>query len=143
MSDCGFCLDGYDGGVYFGMKIVRSRKRRQCCECGVWMNSGTRVAYHRGKNDSMWQSYCCLTCDEIAEAFCCNGRLFGNFWADMEDSLQALTTSCFERLRTAAAKAELQRRWMDWKFGYGNRKDAQRRIAYELRRAKEELGLSS
>jgi hypothetical protein len=58
----------------------------------------------------------CLVCAEIADAFQCGGRFHGEcFWEDMEQAYPQLTTACFDRLRTVEAKAELRRRWMEWK----------------------------
>jgi hypothetical protein len=36
-------------------------------------------------------------------------------WPDMEEVFGKLTTSCFDKLQTPEAKAELRRRWMEWK----------------------------
>jgi len=33
----------------------------------------------------------------------------------MEKAYPKLTTSCFDKLQTSEAKAELQRRWLAWK----------------------------
>jgi len=34
----------------------------------------------------------------------------------MEYCFESMTTGCLKQLTTAAAKAELMRRWNDWKF---------------------------
>jgi hypothetical protein len=119
MSECGFCVGSWDegDGEYFGFKVVRIRKERRCEECGLQFLVGTSMVYHKGVNDGrVWGVYCCELCDEIASAFSCNGRMFGEFWSSMWDFFPSLNTSCFQRLSTPPAKAELQRRWIDYKF---------------------------
>lgn len=120
MSDCGVSISAdWDCDVdyvYFGARIVKTRKQRRCCECGKKIEPGERAVYHAGTNDgSFWTSWCCLICDEIADAFSCDGRMFGNLWDGMHYVWEALTTSCFDKLKTPEAKAELRRRWMTWR----------------------------
>ncbi len=43
-------------------------------------------------------------------------RLRARFTATQEYAFQEMTTGCLDRLTSAAAKAELMRRWNEWKF---------------------------
>jgi hypothetical protein len=122
MSDCGVCIDAmdcdFDGDLEFSsIRIVKSsRKRTQCSECSGWIEVGESYQSVTGKNDDFWTFKTCLVCAEIRVAFSCNGEVYGGvFWDSMEYCFEALTTGCFDRLETPQAKAELQRRWMQWK----------------------------
>lgn len=120
MSDCGVCVysglgesSSYD---FHATRVVVGRKRHHCCECGRRIEVGERHVTHSGRYDGDFFSVrCCLICDEIADAFSCDGRLYGNFWDAMWDVYEYLNVSCFDRLQTPEAKAELRRRWMKWK----------------------------
>jgi hypothetical protein len=62
----------------------------------------------------------CGICVEIREAFTCwedgSAYCLGELWSDMASVVfPALTTACFDKLTTPEAKAELRRRWMEWK----------------------------
>jgi hypothetical protein len=120
MSDCGFCLfndyEGDDDDVFFGSTWRTARKEHFCCECGRTIQPGTKYAFDCGKWDGkIWTMKTCALCDEIAGAFACSGRIYGVLWDEMRESMNALTTACFDRLQTPEAKAELQKRWRQWK----------------------------
>jgi len=121
MSDCGVCIGGEPEGYceFFHVEVRKARKPHKCCECGKQILPGEKYEHVRGKHDGeMRTADTCLICREIAEAFYCDGRMFGGeLWDAMEYGFEAMTTGCFNRLTTAAAKAELQRRWNGWKFG--------------------------
>lgn len=113
MSDCGVCISSEPDGTcdFFIQETRKARKTHRCCECHKEIQIGERYEHARGKFDGdMWASDTCLICVEIAEAFYCNGRMFGCLWEEMSDILDEITTGCFARLKTAAAKEELQRR---------------------------------
>lgn len=118
MSDCGVCLSGFDGQSDF-VNVVRrvSRKSRRCCECSKTIAVGETYEASSGKSEGdFWSFATCLICAEIADAFYCDGRIFGGcLWDDMDNVLSEMTTGCLNRLRTAAAKAELLRRWRERK----------------------------
>jgi len=57
----------------------------------------------------------CPVCAEIAKAFQCDARIPGELWEGMYEVMGSITTGCFDRLSTPEAKAELERRWMEWK----------------------------
>jgi len=122
MSDCGVCLSGWDGDSYnefCDQKIRKARKPHTCSECKKPISPGERYEHAVGKSDGdMWAFDTCLACAEIAEAFYCDGRLFGGMlWEEMRETVfPHMTTGCLDRLFTAAAKAELLRRWNEWKF---------------------------
>lgn len=120
MSDCGVCIGAEPEGYceFFVCETRKARKPHKCCECDKQIAIGERYEHARGKYEGdMWTSDTCFVCAEIAEAFYCNGRMFGGgLWDEMEYCFEAMTIGCFDRLKTAAAKQELQRRWSEWKF---------------------------
>src|SRR5580698_9059118 len=121
MSDCGVCISGCEDGESTGYRcvIVRAGQNWECSECGCLIPKKSRYELSSGFNDvgtsyaSHWQYKTCLICAEIADAFMCGGRWHGSIlWDRMEeDAFPQLTTSCFSKLQTPEAKAELQRRW--------------------------------
>jgi len=119
MGDCGVCIYGDDGVSvdFFHCEIRRAAKDHECCECEATIKKGERYEYASGKCESeLWNSKTCLICAEIAEAFSCEGRTYGGiFWEQLEDLYKDMTIGCLDRLTSAAAKQELQRRWMEWK----------------------------
>ena len=125
MSDCDVCIGGYDGDVqFFFANPVTCRKPAKCGECGRTIEKGE--IYHRvgGKCEGdMWSMKVCLLCDEIGNVFACgHGRSYGNLWEMMQDNAFPLLTTaspCFTNC-SAAAKAEVIRRWREWK-GLGDR----------------------
>ncbi len=119
MSDCGVCLSGYDGESEFCHEEIRTaRKLHVCSECNKRIEIGEKYEHASGKSEGdFWSEDTCLICAEIANAFYCDGRWFGGIlWESMEDVFSQMTTGCLDRLETAAAKAELVRRWNEWKF---------------------------
>lgn len=120
MRDCGVCLSRYDGESDFVKSENRKAKKNYACsECGKVIPKGSLYEYASGKSEGQfWTFRTCLICAEIAEAFYCDGRLFGGMlWEEMNDyAFENMTTGCLDRLTTAAAKEELVRRWNDWKF---------------------------
>lgn len=118
MGDCGVCIGGFDGiSEFYRAEIRIARRPHTCYECGAAIAVGQKYEYASGKSDGdFWSAHTCLICAEIGKAFSCEGRMHGCLWDDMEYCFSEITTGCFERLTTAAAKAELQRRWNEWKF---------------------------
>lgn len=120
MGDCGVCLSGFDGTSEFCHKNNRrSRKLRWCIECQKKIQKGEIYEASSGKTDGdLWSFTTCLVCAEIAEAFYCNGRIFGGLlWEEMEEcGFENMNTGCLNRLGTTEAKSELIRRWNKWKF---------------------------
>lgn len=119
MSDCGVCIGGVDFDGYPEFHDVtkpKARKQHRCEECGRTIAVGQVYERCSGKFDGdFYSTKTCLPCAEIAEAFYCEGRITGNLWDDMEDVMDQLTTSCFDKLTTPEAKAYLRERWMQWK----------------------------
>lgn len=120
MSDCGVCV--YSGGdaecVGYRCVIVRAGRDWTCSECGKLIKKGERYELSSWFYPGAGSGNCktCLVCAEIATAFQCGGRWHGMcFWRDMERAFPKLTSACFDRLKTPEAKAELRRRWMEWK----------------------------
>lgn len=137
MSDCGVCISSdYSGceGMIDDVAVVIAEQDQKCSECRKVVPSGNKMEradwYDDGWNydedretderDRKAPIWTCLVCAEIATAFYCggDGRIYGGeFWEVMADSdaFANLNSSCFDRLTTPEAKAELQRRWMEWK----------------------------
>jgi hypothetical protein len=119
MSDCGVCLssDFADdcSGEFFDVRVITARKHHNCSECFRPIVPGQRYEYAAGKWDGEFHGIkTCLICAEIAEAFYCDGRLYGGsqLWENMSYIWRELTTSCFDKLKTPEAKAYLREWWM-------------------------------
>ncbi len=123
MSDCGVCISGYEGdGECIGYRkvIVRAGKQWRCCECGRVIPKKSRyelASWFWAGSDGSGNAKTCVICAEIADAFSCGGRYDNDsLWETMQEvAFPRLTTACFDRLKTPEAKAELRRRWMEWK----------------------------
>ena len=139
MSDCGVCLSSDYSACYEmieSVEIVALESDKQCCECCRVIKAGTPLEVASWYEDydedddgdddgeelreAEESIYTCVVCAEIANAFYCggDGRIYGgDFWEAMSeaDVWPNLTTSCFDKLTTPEAKAELRRRWMEWK----------------------------
>jgi len=96
----------------------------RCCECNKTIPEGEKYAkaiLFMGQDEdgdpcdpTTYKT--CMICDEIADAFFCEGRVYGGMmWDSFDYAFEGINTSCFDRLQTPEAKAELQRRWMVWK----------------------------
>ena len=121
MSDCGVCVYYDDNASYedFSSERAPTTQEEECQECGKPLPSGTLHIFAQGDFDGEhFEHHVCLICHEIMEAFCCEGITYGGvFWSmPMDDDIwEGLTTACFDKLKTPEAKAELRRRWMEWK----------------------------
>ena len=121
MSDCGVCIGNYGDGDCTGYRcvIVKAGQEWTCSECGCKIPKKTKyelASWFYADGDGFGNCKTCLICAEIADAFMCGGRWHGSIlWDSMFDLHDKLTTSCFDRLKTPEAKAELQKRWMEWK----------------------------
>ena len=118
MSDCGVCLSfGGEESTGYRCVTVHAGKDWECSECGCVIPKGSLYELASGFNDrEHWQYKTCLICAEIAEAFYCNGRWHGGqLWDSLYDVSDKMTVTCLYRLKTPEAKAELQRRWIEWK----------------------------
>lgn len=133
MSDCGVCLysdDDCDGYIEEASVVVLNADQT-CCECRKVIPAGMQIEradWYEDFNHEDWEDeeddkpearesiYTCLICAEIATAFYCDGRMFAcDLWDGLHEVFGELNSSCFDRLATPEAKAELQRRWMEWK----------------------------
>jgi hypothetical protein len=122
MSDCGVCIntgDYFDGPAeVWDRREVKARKPHTCCECAKTISPGQVYERYSVLFEGLWRHHnTCLVCAEIGEAFCCDGRLFGQLWNGFNDAdiWRHLNTSCFDKLQSVEAKTELRRRWMKWK----------------------------
>jgi hypothetical protein len=120
MSDCGVCIYNDDAVhvEFFRSAVRHAAKEHKCCECDKIIAKGERYEYASGKCEGeFWDAKTCLICAEIAEAFSCDGRLYGgNLWDSMGELYRDMNISCVDKLTSAAAKEELLRRWNKWKF---------------------------
>lgn len=131
MSDCGVCLYGECDETSDEMetKTLVSDGTVKCSECYKLVPTGAEYEQvllifgdpedvpEGEESDVRVDEYkTCLVCAEIATAFYCDGRVFGGaLWESMGEVIGELNTACFDKLKTPAAKAELQRRWMEHK----------------------------
>jgi hypothetical protein len=119
MSDCNVCLIGPEEFCEFFDESIRiARKPHRCSECGAAISVGAKYHSASGKSDGeFWRINTCLLCSEIRKAFSCDGEVLGGMlWEDMQENIfPRMSATCFDRLRTPEAKAELQSRWMEWK----------------------------
>lgn len=121
MGDCGVCVTcGYaDECIGYRCVIVKAGREWRCSECGASIPKGARyelASWFYADGDGSGNAKTCVVCAEICGAFQCGGRYHAsNFWESMEDAYPKLTTACFDKLKTPEAKAELRRRWMEWK----------------------------
>jgi hypothetical protein len=118
VSDCGVCVSGNYGSECVGYRRIfcRAGKEWQCSECGCKIPKGKQyelASWFYADHEGHGNAKTCLICAEICEAFMCGGRWHAErFWEDFDDVILNLNTSCFDKLKTPEAKAELQRRWM-------------------------------
>lgn len=121
MSDCGVCITRGGESECLGYRcvIVKAGQDWECSECGRAIPKHSKyelASWFYADHEGFGNCKTCLICAEIADAFMCGGRWHASsFWDWMEDAYEKLTTACFSRLKTPEAKAELQRRWMEWK----------------------------
>ena len=118
--DCGVCNyvdDDHPPAVLLSDKIVRARAVHVCCECRREIQKGDRFESVAGKWDGEFYVFkTCLVCVEIRGAFSCDGTyVYEALWESLTECFPDLTTGCFEKLETAAAKAYLKSRWWEWK----------------------------
>jgi hypothetical protein len=123
MSDCDVCISGgYDCEPceFFEIIIRTARKFHRCSECDTGINKGEKYQRCYGKSDGeFWTFNTCMICAEIRKVFTCDEgeELGGILWERMADyAFPKLTTAspCFREC-SAAAKAEVLRRWRIWK----------------------------
>ena len=121
MDGCGVCLSfgGDTECTGYRRVIVKAGQDWTCSECEKLIRKGEQyelASWFYADGSGFGNCKTCLICAEIAEAFMCGGRWHGSsFWDHMESAYPKLTTTCFDRLKTVAAKTGLQRRWMEWK----------------------------
>lgn len=123
MADCNVCLGG-DIECYaefYDSAIVKARKPHKCDECRSDIPKGAEYLRECGKWDGEFSSFhTCLICAELRTAFSCKdgqGICYGELWNEITAYLfPEMTTGCLEKLKTAAAKELLIKRWNEWKF---------------------------
>lgn len=118
--DCGVCISVYDGDSAspYLEQWRTARKPNRCCECLRTIEPGQPYQFVSGCWDGDWSAYrTCADCYHIRMAFSCDGTwVFQTLWRDLEDSREAITTACFEKIETASAKQYLRDRWIAWTF---------------------------
>lgn len=119
MSECGVCIysDCDEPCEFADVSMRKARKPHKCSECGRRINPGEKYEHYWGKFDGEVSAIdTCAVCAEIADAFYCDGRLYGGgLWESMEQVMGSLTTTCFDKLTSPEAKVYLRERWMQWK----------------------------
>ena len=125
MSDCGFCIGGYDCDGYpefSDLAWPKARKEHRCGECARTILKGEVYNRWSGKFDGeLFRYKTCAQCYEIRLAFSCTesdqtGPPQGELWSDIYEMMfPRLTTACFDKLQTPQAKAFLQKKWIEWK----------------------------
>lgn len=122
MAGCDVCIGGYsdEPAEFFHEENRKARKNHECSECGRIIKKGETYQRCTGKNDGeFWDFVTCLLCAEIRKVFSCGeGEMLGGMlWEMMTDNafpLLKTSSPCFREL-SAAAKAEVIRRWQNWK----------------------------
>lgn len=118
--DCDLCFYGgdYDAAEAYTERWRTARKAHRCCECRREIVKGERYHYTFGVWQGKPNTYkTCAQCAEIRVAFSCDSAwIFGELWNNLSDGFGRITTGCFEKLETAAAKSFLRERWIAWKF---------------------------
>lgn len=114
---CEINIGSYEGDEdnHFDKWMQSTKTSHECCECGCVIPSGVLHEHARWYDDGkVVHAFTCAVCAEIAWAFT-DCRCYFNLWDSMHDEFENLTTGCFQKLKTATAKAELQTRWIHWK----------------------------
>ena len=123
MSDCGVCI-GLDYGDCDGYPEIqevrwpRAKKEHRCGECNRAIAKGENYQRCSGKFDGeFYDEKTCAQCAEIRSALSCEAwPVFGEMWNEIEEfAFPQMTTTCFDKLSTVAAKELLRSRWMAWK----------------------------
>jgi hypothetical protein len=120
-GECNACIatDCDDNSPeFFSTSMAHSRKERCCSECGETIPVGALYERAVGKWDGDLNTFItCAPCAEIADALCCDGRVYGGvLWEYASESLfDGMTSGCLAKLTTAAAKEKLMERWRKWK----------------------------
>lgn len=118
--DCDLCFYGDSdcSASVYNESWRGARKQHRCCECRRTIERGERYHYTFGVWDGDADQYTtCAQCAEIRVAFACEGAwIFGQLWDNLESSFGRITTGCFEKLETAAAKSFLREKYIAWKF---------------------------
>ena len=124
MSECGFCISvdiECPLSDYRCVLVTASIAPFKCHECDRQFPAGSPVELATGDPDEdgvpLFSVETCADCHYIADAFCCDGRLHGSLWANMDDAFDETTFSeaCLAEVETASAKAYLVERWRKWK----------------------------
>jgi hypothetical protein len=116
-TSCEVRLGGYEGDEDndFNCWTQTTKCGHKCFECGKTIPGG--IAHERAtwydEDRKQRTVFTCAVCAEIAWAFY-DCRLYGHLWDSMDEEFGKVTTGCFTKLRTPAAKAEFQRQWMKW-----------------------------
>lgn len=117
--DCGFCIATYvdEGGLDdYSVKFDVASEPIECYECTHQIAAGEGCEIATGVQDdgSPFRCVTCLDCADVAKAFCCESRMHGSLWADLEASIDygaKITTGCLNKLTRASAKAKVRDLW--------------------------------
>lgn len=108
MTDCSCIYVGdYEHPECYNNREVTARKEYQCCECGKKILPSHKYRYITGKWEGNWDVYkMCAICDEIIDAFFCEGFLFGYLheylWEHVFDFQGEIAGECLAGLSSGA-----------------------------------------
>lgn len=123
--DCDFCIsaDIDDYLEDYLCRIETALIDGTCYECNCPIAAGDECEVVSGMGeDGEFGCVTCLDCADVAKAFCCNGRMHGSLWSDLESSIDAgakITTGCLSKLTRANAKAKVRDLWNEMTLGAG------------------------
>lgn len=121
--DCGFCIDAAidDCLEDYSCRIETATISGTCYECACPIAAGEECEVASGlSEDGEFLCVTCLDCADVAKAFCCNGRMHGSLWSDLESSIDSgakITTGCLSKLTRASAKAKVRDLWNEMTLG--------------------------
>lgn len=71
----------------FSRAVRKARKEHRCGECGESIGAGQRYEYVSGIWDGEPSSHkTCLSCQQIRDHFACDGYVYGELWANLEEN---------------------------------------------------------
>ena len=115
-----FGMEADEMCAFWKTSIKTARKVHRCEECRKEIQPGEKYeALSYLFDGDFYYEKRCLICAEIRDAFLAEGSAYctGEMWSEIHDYVfPEMTTSCFDRLKTPEAKAELRRKWLEWKF---------------------------
>lgn len=83
---CCIDTDFYEAASVSSDKIVRARKRWECCECPEPIQPGEEYHYVRGLWDGTWRTFrTCMPCKRIRDEYMTCGFVYGQLGQDLKE----------------------------------------------------------